>query len=504
MTLGELIKLRAEEFGSKHLALIQPETAETFKALTYKGFNDKVNQLSHLLLDKGVKKTDRVAILLRNSIEFVISYFAIIKIGAIALPLNVMLTFEELDFIIQDAKASALITSRSFKEIADELMARVDSLQFLLEIENFEKECFNKCDISEPTCVCEDDDVATLIYTSGTTGSPKGVMLTHNNLISNAQACLKRIKVTPKDNFSCLLLLYHSFTLTTCVLVPFYAGATSVIIKSLKNFKETFRQLLKSKVTILIAIPPIYRILVEAKTPFFLTAFPFRLLNPIKLCVSGGEALPLEIRQQFEKKFGIPLIEGYGLTEASPVVSLSNFKERKVGSVGQPLGGIEVKIVDDNNKELQTGEIGEIIVRSPSVMKGYYDRPDETEAVIKDGWLYTGDLGKLDEDGFIYIVDRKKDLIIMKGLNIYPKEVEDVLYTHPKIKEAAVVGKQLNDKDEVPVAYVVLQEGEEATEEEIHKYLKHSLAHYKIPRRIEFRKELPKTPTGKILKRMLV
>jgi long-chain acyl-CoA synthetase len=515
LTLGELIRLKADKAGRAHLALIQPnDEAAGFKALTYKGFNEKVNQLANFLSSKGIKKSDRVAILLHNCIEFVVSYFAIVKIGAIALPLNTMLTFEELDLILQDAKAVGLITSGLFKETADELFTRVDSLKFLWMEENLEGECFKEGDASEPSCKCEDDDVATLIYTSGTTGSPKGVMLTHNNLISNAQACLKRVKITPKDRFSCLLLLYHSFTITTCVLVPFCAGATSVIIKSLKNFKHVLRQLLICKVSVLIAIPPIYRILAEAKTPFFLTAFPFKFLNPIRLCVSGGDALSPVIMQKFEKKFRIPIVEGYGLTEASPVVSLSPIRGKRTGSVGQPLEGIEIRIVpacsdeeeavgDENNKELPTGEVGEILVRASSVMKGYHDRPEETKAAIKHGWLYTGDLGKLDEQGFLYIVDRKKDLIVMKGLNVYPKEVEDALYSHPKIKEAAVVGRHLEDGDEVPIAYVVLQEGENITEEEIHKYLQHSLAHYKIPRRIEFRKELPKTPTGKILKRFL-
>ncbi len=504
MTLGELIKLRAEEFG-KNIALIQPNDEATgFNALTYKNFNEEVNQLSNFLLEKGIKKNDKVAILLQNSIEFVISYFAIVKIGAVAIPLNTMLTFEELDFILQDAKASALITSQSFKETTDELVARVDSLRFLLQIENFEKDCFSQCDTCEPLCHCEDDDVATLIYTSGTTGSPKGVMLTHKNLISNAQACLKRIKVTPKDNFSCLLLLYHSFTITTCILTPFYLGASSVIIKSLKNFKHVLKQLLICKVSVLIAVPPIYRILADAKTPFFLTVFPFKFLNPIKLCVSGGDALSPVVMHKFEKKFGIPLLEGYGLSEASPVVTLSPLKGKKSCSVGQPLEGIEIRIVDDNSKELPVGEIGEILVKGPSVMKGYYDRPEETKAAIKHGWLYTGDLGKLDKEGFLYIADRKKDLIVMKGLNVYPKEVEDAMYSHPKIKEAAVVGKRLEGGSEVPIAYVVLQDGENTTEEEIRKHLKHLLASYKIPRSIEFRKELPKSPTGKILKRLLV
>lgn len=510
MTLGELIRTRAKKFPN-HIALIQPNEAQ----LTYKAFNKKVNQLAHFLLKKSIKKTDKVAILLQNSIEFVVSYFAIVKIGAIVLPLNTMLTFEELDFILQDARAVALITSRPFKDTTDELIARVDSLRFLLDVESFQKECFQDCDTSEPSCKCRDDDVATLIYTSGTTGSPKGVMLTHNNLISNAKACLKRVKITHKDHFSCLLLLYHSFTLTTCILTPFYAGASSVIIKSLKNFKEVFKQILQSKVTILIAIPPIFRILADAKTPFFLTAFPFRLLNPIRFCVSGGEALPLEVMRKFEEKFHIPVLEGYGLTEASPVVTLSPLKERKAGSVGQALEGIEIRVVparldqeeaggNESDKELPVGKIGEILVKGPSIMKGYYDRPEEMKTTVKHGWLYTGDLGKLDEEGFLYIVGRKKDLIVMKGLNVYPKEIEDVLYTYPKVKEAAVVGRHLEEKGEVPIAYVVLHDGEKATEDEIHKYLRHSLASYKIPRRIEFREELPKTPTGKILKRQLV
>lgn len=516
MTLGKLVKLKAEEFG-ENIAVIQPdEEAMAFNSLTYKDFNRKVNQLAHFLLEKGIKRGDRVAVLLQNSIEFVISYFAIVKIGAIVVPLNTMLTFEELDFILQDAKAVGLVTSALFKETSGELLTRVDSLKFLWMEENLEEECFKNGDSSEPSCKCEENDVASLIYTSGTTGSPKGVMLTHNNLISNALACLKSVKITPKDNFSCLLLLYHSFTLTTCVLVPFCAGATSVIIKSLKNFKHVMKQLLMCKVSILIAIPPIYKILADAKTPFFLTVFPFRfLLNPIRLCVSGGDALSSAVMQKFEKKFHIPIIEGYGLTEASPVVSLSPLRGKKAGSVGRHLEGVEIKIVparsdeeeaggDEGNNALSTGEVGEILVKGPSVMKGYYDRPEETKTAVKGGWLYTGDLGKLDEEGFLYIMDRKKDLIVMKGLNVYPKEIEDALYSHPKIKEAAVVGKHLDVGHEVPVAYVVLRDGEQSSEEELHKYLKHLLAQYKIPRRIEFRQELPKTPTGKILKRQLV
>ncbi len=499
MTLGELIQIRAEEFGDR-IALIQPDEAK----LTYKAFNEKVNQLAHFLLEQGIEKGQRISILLQNSLDFVISYFAIVKIGAIALPLNSMLTFEELDFILQDAKTVGLITSQSFMEMANELLARVDSLKFLWKVEDFKEECFKKGKTSEPSAVCEDDDVAIIMYTSGTTGFPKGVMLTHNNLISNVKACLKRIKITRKDHFSCLLPLFHSFTFTTCILVPFYAGAASVIIKSLHNFKEVFRQLLKSKVSILIAVPAVYRILVEAKTPFFLTVFPFRLINPIRLCVAGGEALPPEVMRKFERKFHILLLEGYGLTETSPIVSLSPLKNKKTGSAGLALEGIDIKIVDESDKELPKGEIGEILVKGPSVMKGYNNREEETKETIKRGWLYTGDLGKLDEEGFLYIVDRKKDLIVVKGLNVYPKEVEDVLYSYPKIKEAAVVGKELEDGGEVPIAYVVLQEGEKATENEIRKYLRHSLASYKVPRRIEFREELPKTPTGKILKKQLV
>ncbi|HIE43401.1 MAG TPA: long-chain-fatty-acid--CoA ligase [Candidatus Omnitrophica bacterium] len=499
MTLGELLRDRAKEFAD-YTALVLPEEEK----LTYKRLNEKVNQLAHFLLEAGIEKGQKLGILLPNSFEFVISLFAIGKIGAISLPLNNMLTFEELTFILQDSETVGLITSEPFTETGKSLLARVDSLKFLWAVEKLKEECFTERIPSEPSVVSEDDEVVTLLYTSGTTGFPKGVMLTHSNLISNVKACLNRIKITPKDNFSCLLPLFHSFTLTTCILVPFYGGASSVIIKSLKNFKEVFRQILKSRVTVLIAVPSVYRILVEAKVPFLLTAFPFRLLNPIRLCVAGGEALAPEVFERFERKFHIPLLEGYGLTEASPVVSLLPPHIRKTGSVGPPLEGIEIKIVDENNRELPSGEVGEILVKGPSIMKGYYNRDEETKVTIRHGWLYTGDLGKLDNQGFLYIVDRKKDLIVVKGLNVYPKEVEDLLYTYPKVKEAAVVGKELADKEQIPVAYVVLEEGEEATEEEIRKFLRHSLASYKIPRRIEFRESLPKSPTGKILKKLLV
>lgn len=505
MTLGELIHSKAEKLGSDYLAFIEPdEDPSRVQVLTYKGFNEKVNQLAHFLLKQGIEKGQIVSILLPNCLDFAISYFAIFKIGASALPLNTMLTVDELDFILNDSRTVALITSKCFKETAETLFERAEHLKLKWEVEKLEKKCFKKGHTSEPSVKCSADDVAIIMYTSGTTGFPKGVMLTHKSLISNVKACLKRIKITPKDNFSCLLPMFHAFTFTTCVLAPLYAGATSVVIKSLHNFNEVFRQLLKSKVSVLIAVPAVYRILTEAPVPFFLTAFPFRFVNPIRLCIAGGEALPPEVMKKFEKKFKIPLLEGYGLTETSPVVSLSSLKNKKAGSAGKALEGINIKIVSNKGRKLTAGHIGEILVKGSCIMKGYFDKEEETKDAIRNDWFYTGDLGRLDKEGFLYIVDRKKDLIVVKGLNIYPKEVEDALYTNPKIKEAAVVGKELEDyKGEVPIAYVVLQEGEKITEGEIHQYLRHSLALYKIPRRIEFRKELPKTPTGKILKRFL-
>ncbi len=503
MTLGELLKKRSEKF-SHRLSLITPE-----RKITYQELNRRVNQLANFLLKKGLQKGSTVGILSRNSIEFVITLFSLFKIGGIAVPLNYMLNKEEIYFILRDSHAVWLICSEEFLTLAEELFSRLEDLENILVVEREWQEnpslsqVFHISSSEEPPIQTGEEDVALLLYTSGTTGAPKGVMLTHKNILSDVEACLKRVRVTPRDKFSLLLPLFHSFTFTACLITPLYQGASSIIIKSLTPFREAIKTLFRNRVTVLLAIPSIFSLLAEVNPPFFLRNPLLRKFFPLRFGVSGGEKLSAEKGKKFSRLWRTPLLEGYGLTEASPVVSLNPLSKPKWGSAGPPLPGIQVKIVDEEGKEVKKGEVGEIILKGPTVMKGYYNRPRETEEVIKEGWLYTGDLGKIDEEGYLYIIDRKKDLIVVKGLNIYPKEIEEILNFHPKVKECAVVGIKRKDKGEVPVAFVVPKEEEKLTEEELKKHCQSLLASYKIPRRFEIRKELPKSSTGKILKKVL-
>ena len=274
-------------------------------------------------------------------------------------------------------------------------------------------------------------------------------------------------------------------------------------MESVKPFGKVIRNIIRNRITIFVGIPPIYNVLSNIPVPRILISRLLRILNPLRIYISGAASLPVEVLRKFEEKFRIPILEGYGLTEASPVVSINPQALRKPGSVGLPIVGVEVKVVDENSNQLPTDKEGELLVKGENVMKGYYKLPEETKKTIKDGWLYTGDVAKIDKDNYIYIVDRKKDMLIVRGLNVYPREIEEALYLHPKVAEAAVIGVKDKFKGEIPKAYVVLKEGEQAEEGELISFLRERLASYKAPRTIEFRDSLPKTSTGKILKRAL-
>jgi long-chain acyl-CoA synthetase len=287
--------------------------------------------------------------------------------------------------------------------------------------------------------------------------------------------------------------------------LPLLIGAKIVIMKSLRPFKRIIRSIRKNRVSIFVGVPSIYNILKDVKLPKLFNSPLIKLFNPVRFCISGAAALPAETFKGFEKRFRIPLLEGYGLTEASPVVTLNPLKGlRKAGSIGISLSkNIELKIVNEQNKALATGQIGELLVRGPNVMRGYYHQEEATRETIRDGWLYTGDMAKFDKEGYVYIVGRKKEMVNVRGLNVYPREIEEVLYQNPKVKEAAVIGIPDAHKGEVPKAFVVLQDNACATEHEIVQYLRERLASYKIPKYVEFRDSLPKNTTGKILKRVL-
>lgn len=503
--LGELLSDSAQKYPNR-IAIVFGR-----KKITYRALNNQANHIAAGLLKLGIKKGNKIAIFLDNCPEFVISYYSILKAGAIVVPVNYMFKIEEAKYILQDSEAVGIITSRTFVDMAEELRLRVDSLKHIISttpsregivdfgsLKENNTENLNKIS-SGP------DDLAVILYTSGTTGFPKGAVLSHYNLISNASDSSLAIKSTRKHSFICILPLFHSFAATVCMNLPLFIGAKIVIMKSLKPFKRVIRAIRKNRVSVFVGIPSIYNILKDIKLPKVFETPLIKLFNPVKLCISGAAALPADTFRGFEKRFRVPLLEGYGLTEASPVVTLNPLNgARKPGSIGLPLSvNIELKIVNEKNDALAAGEIGELLVKGPNVMQGYYKHAEATEEVLKNGWLYTGDMAKIEHNGYVYIVGRKKEMVNVRGLNVYPREIEEVLYHNPKIKEAAVIGITDTHKGEVPKGFVVLKEPGSASEHEIIQYLRERLASYKIPKYIEFREFLPKNTTGKILKRVL-
>ncbi len=462
MNLVSLLEKRAEEHPDKIFLYTEGRN------YTFKELREEASRVAGFLKRKGLRKGERVAILSLNSPRFVFAFFGVMFAGGIPVPLNYLLE-RELEGILQDLSPSFLLLGEDFYPKKRELEGGWETIS----MEDIEGESIPA---SFPY------EIAVILYTSGTTGKPRGVILTQENLISDIRGCLERIRVYPEDRFAILLPLFHSFSLTTTLLTPLYAGCSTVLLPDIRYMDRILENLFRFRVSIFIAIPYIYQLLLKAE----LDSLPFRF------CVSGGERLLPRVEEEFEDKFRIPLIQGYGLTETSPVVSLNPLEKEKRGSVGLPIPGVELRIMGK--------EEGEIAVRGPVVMKEYWRNPQETERVFHEGWFLTGDIGRLDEEGYLYILERKKEMIIVKGLNVYPSEVEAVIREIPGVKECAVVGVEKGGK-EIGVAFVVM-EGERS-ENKIHTYLRQRIAPYKIPRRIIFQEELPRLPTGKVNKRLL-
>ncbi len=498
MSIGQMLEKSAAIFPSRTALIFDKER------LSYQALNEKSNSIAIELTALGIKKGDRVGLLMANSIEFVIAYFGIVKTGAIVLPINILLKSDEIKFILNDAGTSLLITSEEFMPIISPIRSETPTLKNIVirgkspapgcigweDMLKHYKESLTPVDLNDA------EDVASIIYTSGTTGRPKGAMLTHHNLLSDVQSAVEILGCGNEEVFLCVLPLFHAFAATVCMIAPVYLGA-SVVIMGRFNPVEVLKKIEEEKVTLFAGVPSMYAVWAGIEL--------HRIdLSSWKLCISGGAALPVEVMKAFEARYKIPICEGDGPTECSPVTSCNPPKGvRKPGSIGPPLPRIQMKIVDDNGNELPAGEVGEIIVKGPNVMKGYWNNPEATRESIKDGWFYTGDMGKKDEDGYFYIVDRKKDMVIVGGMNVYPRQVEEVLYTHPKVLEAAVIGIEDKLRGELPVAIIVLKENQLVTEKEIIEYCKERLANYKVPKKVEFVTALPKTATGKILKREL-
>ncbi|HRY29641.1 MAG TPA: AMP-binding protein, partial [Elusimicrobiota bacterium] len=430
--------------------------------ILYRDLDDKIRRCAAGLAALGIGKDDTFGIVLRNCPEFVIAFFALSRLGAVAVPVNFLEKGERLGYIFHDAGVKGCLTAREFLGNVREAQKRVPTLKHLfLKTAGHDLPAFDSLlhqGDPPPEHPVAPNDLAMLIYTAGTTGSPKGVMLTHKNFVANVESCRKAIELSSADRFMCVLPMFHSFAWTTNVLLPLRLGAGTVIIESLLPFEPVLHTIWKHNVNVFCGVPPIFSTLTQKVKG--LKAMALRLINPVRLVVSGAAPLPAGVQKKFEETFGTPLLEGYGLTEAAPVVSLNPLHgARKDGSVGLPLPDVRVKIVDDEERLLPDGQVGEICVKGDNVMAGYYKRPQETrEAFTKDGWLKTGDLGLLEADGYLRIVDRKKDLIIVKGLNVYPQEVETVLRSHPAVDEAAVVGIYDSESgDETVKAFVTLK-----------------------------------------------
>ncbi|MDF2985442.1 MAG: hypothetical protein K0R50_952 [Eubacterium sp.] len=466
--------------------------------ITYGQLDETVTGYASYFKNLGLKAGERVILSCTNSPEFIYSYFGVVRNGGIIVPINLLLTMEEIAYLIKDSEAKRMIIHPL---ILQKAKITKETIQNALNIDVIVLDEQLKENISELTTVefediADENAVSTFLYTSGTTGKQKAAMLSHKNLVFNSEQCRLGLKGVPEDNYMCVLPMFHVFAFTACVLMPLWSGSKITIMESFQP-KEVVESLIRDKITVFMGVPSMYVVLLEAGKNSI--GFP-----DLRLAVSGGAALPVEIFRQAKEILKLPIVEGYGLTEASPAVCFNPLDGiQKEGSIGLPLPYQECKIVDENNIELTTGQVGELAVKGSNVMLGYFKQEEETQKALADGWLHTGDMAKKDEEGYIYIVDRKKDMVIVGGLNVYPREVEEVIYQYSKVKEAAVIGLDDKLRGEYVKAYVVLKEGEECTSKELLRYLKERLAIYKLPREIDFVPGLPKNSTGKIMKRWL-
>ncbi|HYE68728.1 MAG TPA: long-chain fatty acid--CoA ligase [Anaerovoracaceae bacterium] len=474
-------------------------------ALNYKGNSITYGQLDQMVLTyasylkkAGLKVGDKVVLSCLNSPEFIYSYFGTVRNGGIIVPINLMLTMEEIVYIVKDAEAKFMIMHPLIlqkSKLTKEAIEKALGVTLIVLDEEFNQH-ITEVSTEDFEDFTSENAISTFLYTSGTTGKQKAAMLTHKNLVANSEQCVIGLHAKPDDIYMCVLPMFHVFAFTACILMPLLSGATISILESFQP-KEVIETLLKDEITVFMGVPSMYVVLLEAGKKNI--TFP-----KLRLAVSGGAALPVEIYRQSREIMKLPIVEGYGLTEASPAVSFNPpYGVQKEGSIGLPLSDVECRIIDEEDNELPTGEVGELAVRGANVMMGYYNQLDETVKTLRNGWLHTGDLAKMDEDGYIYIVDRKKDMIIMAGLNVYPREVEEVIYQYPKVKEAAVIGLPDKLRGEYVKAFVVLKEGEECRSKELFHFMSEKLAAYKLPRHIEFVPSLPKNSTGKIMKRIL-
>ena len=488
MNLAEVLIASAERDPDK--VAVKLDEAE----LTYAELADASARVAAFLRSTGLEPGDRVGVMLPNQLQFPIIYYGVLRAGGIVVPMNVMLKRREIDYFCDDPSSRLLL---AWHDLAEE--TEPGTAECATELIEIEPGAFAELlDSTEPDPDVHDaaeSDTAVILYTSGTTGRPKGAELTHLNLSINCRLAAEAVlDLEPDDVVLGALPLFHSFGQTVSMNSTLCTGACLTLLPRFDPTKalEIFQ---RDRVNVFQGVPTMYGALLN---------HPEResYETHLRRCMSGGAAMPVEVMRAFEDAFGAKILEGYGLSETSPV-SCSNPPDgdRKPGSVGIPIPGVEMAVLDDDENELEPEEVGEIAIRGHNIMKGYWQRPEATEEAMRGGWFHSGDIGRRDEDGYFYIVDRKKDMIIRGGYNVFPREVEEVLYEHPDVVEAAVIGVPDDSLGEEVGAAVVLREGAEADADAISAFVKEQLAAYKYPREVWFLDELPKGPTGKILKR---
>lgn len=474
------------------------------RPISYAELDEWIRRMAGALHELGVSRWDQVGILAGNIPEFVYAFFGVLRLGAVASPLNIFLTPDEVGAILADSGAEAVIVEIDYVPTVLEARKRAESLHHILVIgppptpagTRSLDELLDRAG-PPPEVDVDRDDLAVLAYTAGTTASPKGVMLTHGNLLSNLDQIwtVPTLREMEADVVLLALPLFHIYALNAALDVTLREGATAVLVDRFDP-AETLSMVQKHGVTVLAGVPQMYQAwLAAAETGSY-------DLSSVRLAVSGAAPLPPEVLEDFHDRFGIAIQEGYGLTETSPVVTTNAVgEEAKGGSIGLPLPGVEVRLLDVDGKEVADGDPGEVMVRGPNVFRGYWKKEPETEAAFREGWFRTGDVAYRDHDGYLFLVDRKKDLIIVSGFNVYPAEVEDVLNAHPAVAECAVIGVPDERTGEAVKVFVVRAPGTDASEDELLEHCREHLARFKLPQSFEFVTDLPKHITGKVLRR---
>jgi long-chain acyl-CoA synthetase len=463
--------------------------------LDYTDLREAAGRVTSLLSSLGVAPGDRVGVMLPNVPAFPMAFYGTLAAGAVVVPMNPLLKSREVAFYLGNSGAKVLFAWYAAAGEAAKGAAAAGAQ--LVTVDEPDMKSLLASLFALHTWVDRaDDDDAVILYTSGTTGQPKGAQLTHANLTRNAQITAETLlHAAPDDVVMGCLPLFHVFGLT-CGLNATVVGAATLTLLPRFDAAQALHIIARDRVTIFEGVPTMYAGMLHSP------AAADADTSSLRLCISGGAAMPVEVLHAFEKTFGCIILEGYGLSETSPVASFNHpDAERKPGSIGTPVAGVEMRVVDANGADVPPGEVGEIAIRGHNVMKGYWDKPEATAEAIPDGWFRTGDLARVDEDGYFYIVDRKKEMIIRGGYNVYPREIEEVLYEHPAVAEAAVVGIPHDSLGEEVGAAVALKPGATATPEELQAYVKERVAAYKYPRHVWLEPELPKGPTGKILRR---